>query len=121
MNKKYKKYINYIARDIQVPYLKSLEPYGLKQDGIDLVLSKVFNQPVNYKNYLSCHRVFDIDNNELYLEDDDGYWDKREYDAQGNLIYYEDDDGYWDKREYDDQGNLIYYEDSNGRIIDNRI
>jgi hypothetical protein len=44
MNYKYKKYIEYIVNDIDPPYLKSLEPYGLKQDEMELVLSKIFNQ-----------------------------------------------------------------------------
>jgi hypothetical protein len=41
-------------------------------------------------------------------------------DKNGREIYYEDSDGYWAKREYDSNGNLIYYENSDGTIIDNR-
>jgi hypothetical protein len=41
-------------------------------------------------------------------------------DNNGNEIYYENSDGYWKKREYDDKGNRIYYENSDGLIIDNR-
>ena len=90
MNNKYKKYIDYIANDIQVPYLKSLEPYGLKQEEIDLVLSKVFNQPVKFV----VNRVFNKDNNELYYERSDGYWIKSIFDEQGNEINFYDSDGY---------------------------
>ena len=39
---------------------------------------------------------------------------------EGEEIYYEDSDGYWWKREYDLSGSEIYYEDSGGIIIDNR-
>ena len=89
MNNKYKKYIEYIVNDIQVPYFKSLEQYGLKQEEMDLVLSKVFNQPVKFV----VNRVFDKDNNELYYERSDGYWEKYEYDTKGNKIYSENGDG----------------------------
>ena len=59
MKDKYKKYIEYIARDIELPYIKYLEPYGLKQDEMDLVLSKVFNQPVTIKG----RDVYNTNNN----------------------------------------------------------
>ncbi|MBC8147222.1 MAG: hypothetical protein H8E98_04480 [Bacteroidetes bacterium] len=42
------------------------------------------------------------------------------YDKNGNQIYFENSDGYWEKREYDSNGNKIYYENSNGSIIDSR-
>ena len=117
MNKKYQKYIDYIAKDIQVPYLKSLEPYGLKQEEIDLVLGIVFNQPVHYIEPMSG--VYNKDKSVIYSEASNGYWIKYEYDDNGNLIYKEDADGYWTKKEYDDQGNEIYYEDSGGILNDN--
>jgi len=95
MNKKYIKYIEYIVNDIEIPYLKSIEQYGLKQDEIELVLSKVFNQPVSIKG-------------------------KIVYDTKGNKIYSENRYGDWYKYEYDSNGNIIYYENSNGYIIDKR-
>ena len=107
MNVKYKKYIEYIARDIELPYIKSLEPYGLKQDDYHLVLSKVFNQPVLVRN------------NHVY-EDSEGDWNNRVYDNNNNEIYREYSDGVWIKREYDTNGSLIYVETSNGVIRDNR-
>lgn len=116
MNNKYKKYIEYIVKDIEPPYIKSLEQYGLKQDEMDLVLSKVFNQPVKFV----VNRVFDKDNNEIYYERSDCYWIKYEYNENGNLTYVKDSEGYWSKREYDDNKNEIYYEDSGGIINDNR-
>ena len=41
-------------------------------------------------------------------------------DKNGKEIYWEDSDRYWTKREYDSQGNQIYFEDSGGLIIDYR-
>ena len=57
---------------------------------------------------------------EIYRENSDGFWYKRERDDKGYQIYFENSDGYWCKREYDDEGNLIYWEDSYGLIIDKR-
>ena len=137
MNKKYERYISYIVSDIELPYIKSIEQYGLKQEEYELVLSKVFNQPVSIKD----NNVHNSNGNLIYYEGSDGYWAKREYDDNGKLIYYENSDGYWIKREYDandnriyyetsdgtwykkeyDQyGKLIYYENSDGDIVDNR-
>ncbi len=38
----------------------------------------------------------------------------------GKEIYREDSNVSWRKRQYDDNGNLIYWENSYGRIIDKR-
>lgn len=57
---------------------------------------------------------------EIYWENSDGRWHKREYDSNGNQIYYENSYGGWIKCEYDSDGNRIYLEDSNGKILDNR-
>ena len=51
---------------------------------------------------------------EIYYENSDGYWWKKEYDSNNNRIYYEDSYGLWCKKEYDSAGNEIYCEDSNG-------
>ena len=68
MNKKYIKYINYIINDIELPYLKCLEQYGLKQDEMNMVLSKVYNQPVTIKgNY-----VYDTNDKIIYYENSNG-------------------------------------------------
>ena len=116
MNKKYIKYINYIVNDIELPYLKYLEQYGLKDNEYSLVLSKVFNQPVTIKS----NRVYDTNGKEIYYEDSNGYWYKKEYDDNGNVFYYENSDGEWGKYEYDTNNNEIYHENSNGEIKDNR-
>jgi hypothetical protein len=65
-------------------------------------------------------REYDSNNNEIYYEDSYDYWVKREYDSNNNKIYYENPDGFWEKREFDKNNNEIYYEDSNGYIIDKR-
>jgi hypothetical protein len=38
----------------------------------------------------------------------------------GNEIYYENSNGAWIKKEFDLNGNRIYYEDSDGIVDDNR-
>ena len=90
--------------------------YGLKPDEYELILSKLFNQPVSVKN----SHVYNENGKLIYYEDSDGEWEKWEYDINGKLIYYESSNGYWYKEEFDSNGNRIYFEDSNGRIEDNR-
>ena len=138
MNKKYIKYINYIVNDIEAPYFKNMrDQYGLSPNEIELVLSKVYKQPVTIKG----DYVYDSNGNVIYREDSNGYWSEREYhtngnilyyegggdswykrefDINGNRIYYENSNGYWEKREYNSNGNQIYYETSDGEIIDKR-
>ena len=59
-------------------------------------------------------REYDSNGNEIYFEASNRYWEKREYDSNGNEIYFEDSYGFWYKREYDSNGNIIYYENSTG-------
>jgi hypothetical protein len=67
-----------------------------------------------------CKREYNNEGHEIYSKESNRRWVKREYDDQGNTIYYENSDGFWEKREYDDPGNTIYYENSLRYIIDNR-
>ena len=138
MNKKYQKYIEYIVNDIKPPYFKNMEDsYGLRTNEYPLVLSKLFKGSVSIKGnrvYDSngneiyrensdgswIKKEYDTNGNKIYFEDSDGYWIKSEYDSNGNLIYSENSDGYWNKKEYDNNGKLIYYENSDGDIVDNR-
>ena len=138
MNKKYERYINYIVNELEPPYFINMrEMYGLKQDEYELVLSKVYDQPVTIKgnwvydsngnqlysensNGTWYKKEYDNQGNNIYLENSNGNWIKYEYDTNGNLIYFENSNGVWKKYEYDEQGNRIYYEDSNGFIEDNR-
>ena len=117
MNNKYERYIEYIVNDIQAPYFNNMkEMYGLKDDEYEMVLSKVFKQPVTIR----CRSVYDEQGNRIYYEDSYGFWEKSEYNDQGKIIYYETSNGYWAKYEYDDQGNIIYYESNDGVFINNR-
>jgi hypothetical protein len=65
-------------------------------------------------------REYDKNNNEIYWETSNGYWIKREYDKNNNEIYWETSNGYWIKREYDKNNNEIYIENSKGYIIHKR-
>lgn len=117
MNTKYEKYIEYIVNDIEPPYYKNMrDQYGLSPDEYELVLSRVYNQPVTIKG----DYVYNEQDNIIYYEDSDGFWHKKEYNTQGNLIYQENSNGLWEKFEYDANGNEIYYDDSDGDIRDNR-
>ena len=90
MNKKYERYIEYIVNDIQPPYFFNMkEMYGVSEKEYPLVLSKVFNQPIEILDIT----VYDTNDKIIYNESSNGYWVKVEYDANGNTIYYEDSDG----------------------------
>jgi len=117
MNKKYERYINFIVDNIEAPYYENMrDAYGLKKEEYELVLSKVFNEPVG----ILGSAVFNTNGNIVYSENRIGYWYKREYDNNGNKSYYENSNGQWSKWEYDNNGNEIYYEDGDGLIRDNR-
>jgi len=142
MNTKYQRYIDFIVNDIQAPYFENMkEMYGLKDDEYEMVLSKIFKQPVSIVGRGDYHNrnVYDKKGRKIYFENTDGGWYKKEYDEQGYQIYHEDNYGNWERREYngnefylenhrgywqrsiyDDLGNEIYYEDSDGGFEDNR-
>jgi len=65
-------------------------------------------------------REYNANDKEIYYEISDGFLEKYEYDANGNIIRYENSNGYWNKREYDANGKQIYSENSNGVIKDKR-
>ncbi len=120
MNKKYERYINFIANDIEAPYFINMKQmYGLRPDEYELVLDKVYNQTVTTDGRWEKF-VYDTNDNEIYWEDSNSNWVKQEYDDQGKIIYWEDNTGFWYKYEYDDYGNENYYENSDGEIEDNR-
>ena len=125
MNKKYERYIDYIVNDLEIPYFFNMkEMYGLRPDEYEMILSKVFNQPVTIIVTIIdnrvYNRVYNKEGNVIYSETSDGDWRKYEYDSNDNEIYYENSDGFWVKSEYDANDNGIYYEDSNGEIEDYR-
>lgn len=104
------KYINGIVNIIRPPYYNFLKVNEIPRELWREILSNIFNTKVSY----SDNMIFDENNNVIYYENSDGYWEKSEYDENNNLIYLEDSDGYWFKREYDENNNEIYYENSYG-------
>ena len=96
MNEKYERYINYIVNDIEPPYFKNMRDlYGLSEDEYEMVLYKVYNQPISIvdSSYTLGNIVFNKDGNEIYFEDSNGYWEKYEYNTNGDRIYYENSNG----------------------------
>jgi len=65
-------------------------------------------------------REYDSNDNQIYFGNSKGFWCKSEFDANGHEIYFENSDGYWWKSERDSNGNEIYCKYSNGVIVDNR-
>jgi len=45
----------------------------------------------------------------------------RLYDNRGNLLYIEDENGYWEKRKYDGYNNIIQYEEGRDNELWNNI
>ena len=64
--------------------------------------------------------INDHNGNEIYSENSDGFWIRRERDENDNQTFAENSDGFWCKREFDSNGNEIYYEDSKGVLYDKR-
>ncbi len=103
MNKKYEKYIDYIVNDIEAPYFINMKDmYGLSEKEYEMVLSKVFNQPITLDNNIVNHRCLNV------------------YNEYGNKIYHENSDGMWRKWEFNLNGKVSYYIDSHGYVTDNR-
>tara|TARA_Y100000389_G_scaffold178413_1_gene191593 strand:+ start:256 stop:612 length:357 start_codon:yes stop_codon:yes gene_type:complete len=118
MNKKYERYINFVVDDLQPPYYENMRDiYGLRPDEYELVLSKVFNEPIKIINDDTVVKKGGIT---LYREKVNGFWVKKEYNADNQITYREYYDGYWERWEYDVNGNKIYYENEEGDIEDNR-
>jgi len=80
---------------------------------------KTIAQFLNVKTF--PFQINDEKGNNIYYENDDGYWIRSEYDSNGKQIYSIDSDGYWSKTEYNSNGNLIYSEDNDGIEFDNRL
>ena len=110
MNIKHQKYIDYIASNIELPYLKSLKPYGLKQDEMNMVLSKLFNESVIYIKQTGG--VYNKNRCNIYREMSDGSWERRIYNKNNKQTYYEDSYGNCCRREYDGEGCLTIWEDN---------
>ena len=104
MKDKYKKYIEYIVNDIELPYIKYLNHYGLKQEEINLVLSTIFNQPVR----LFGNSIIGEQEKIIYSESIKGYWEIKEHSKEGHLILWKN--SYGTIRKWDNEGNLLYEE-----------
>ncbi len=62
-------------------------------------------------------RDYDEFGRQIYWETNSGGWAKHKFDDAGNEIYYENSDGFWSKSEYSKNGFRTYYEDSNGKVV----
>jgi len=112
------KYINKLSGILKPPYFYNLIVTETPENLWSRILSKVFNQEVTHYIWVNNdNNIFNSNNNLIYKEDYDGYWEKYEYDSNNNQIYNENSDGDWYKREYDSNNNQIYYEDNNGYWI----
>ena len=96
------------------PFFKNMKDYGfavqLSDDEYRYIFKKIFGETARRRG----NKLFNKNNDELYFEKSDGFWEKTEYDDNGNEIYHENYNGFWEKWEYDERGNKIYHEDSTG-------
>jgi hypothetical protein len=111
----YKFYILGLNNEERVYVLKNLYSFTIKIYGENNIYDTRGNQ-LYYENNNGdwTKREYDSDGNEIYFEKSDGYWSKYEYDLDRNVIYFENSDGNWYKKEYDSDGNEIYFEKSDG-------
>jgi hypothetical protein len=84
MNSKYKKYIEYIAKDIKPPYIHNMvNQYNLNEDEVINVLSIIYDTPVHLKDYW----IRDNDGKKLYHEsNNEEFWIRIERDKKGKII-----------------------------------
>ena len=143
MNEKYQRYINYITDDLEPPYSKNMDDYGLSDDEKKLILSKIYGKEINIRvtdgkyltiEILDClgNRLYwesptiwyknkiDCKGNTTYQENNTGWWCKNEFNENGRAIYSENSDGFWVKRQFNDNNKMVYAEYSNGDITDRR-
>jgi hypothetical protein len=106
------KIINFMRNDF--PFFKNMKDYGfndtLSDDEYRYIFKKIFGETARRRG----NKLFNKNNDELYFEKSDGFWEKTEYDENGKLIYFEDSEGFWEKTEYNENGNKIYRENSRG-------
>ena len=105
--------LDIISDHVQLPYFKSME--GLTIDDKDdqlYIMKKILGDDIYIRE--GYREIWDEYGNEIYIEDYDGFWLRREYNDNGNKIYEEDSDG--NKWEYNDKGKTIYYESYDGWV-----
>ena len=102
--------IEFFKENPKPPYFKILNHFDLSEDELINVLSEMYGEPVKIEG----ESIYDEDGNEIYFEDSDSYWEKREYDDNGNITYLENSNGNWSKAKFNENGNLIYLRRSDG-------
>ena len=106
-----------VAKITQKPYFKDLSELGFhNKKSHEQILSIVFNKPVYITD--NWNEVLDKkDNNPLYYETPDGYWELYRWDRD-NIIYKEYPNGDYFKKVYDNKGNLLQHvELENGSLF----
>ena len=99
---KHYRILDKISDHVQLPYFDSM---------VGLTIYDVDDQLYIMKKILG---------NDIYIRGNVIY-DHRVNNENGNEIYFENSNGFWEKREYNDNGKImLYYEDSHGNIRDNR-
>ena len=58
--------------------------------------------------------IKDKNDNKIYWEFSDGFWEKTTFNKHGIEIYWENSNGFWQKYEFDENGNKTYMENSDG-------
>ena len=106
--------IDYLKQEDPPYYFRVLRHFDLSYGEIDYILSGVFGEPVTSSvgRFNRTFRIYNKKDYEIYYEDSDGVWYRKEYDENGNLIYSINHMGVSIKRKYDDRGNLIYEEEN---------
>jgi hypothetical protein len=113
------KILDKISDHVHLPYFKSMEDFAIDEKDDQLyIMRKIYGNDIIFEygvDVLSYIQILENDKgNEVYVEYDDGYWEKYEYNDKGNIIYFDNSSEYFSRFEYDDQGNKIYYENSDG-------
>ncbi len=111
---------NKILSLLEKPYFRNLNSIGIYNKQWEEILTKVFDQPIKFRVAIYGMEILNDNHKEIYFEDSNGYWVKREFDDNDNQVYYEDSYGSWVIKEYDEYGYLIFYDTSEGIIRDNR-
>lgn len=114
------RYYDKLSKVIRPPYFLDLISLGVSDDEWDMVLSKVFKQPVRVSTFylgndLNGGIVIDRKTNILYHEGE-GEYIIREFDKNNNVTYILTDDGrgkqYWEKTKYNNDGEVVHQETS---------
>jgi hypothetical protein len=107
-----------VSKVLEPPYFHNMkEQFGITEykDKVE-ILSYLFNDNISVHG----KTIENSNGDEIYNEENNGYWRLWNYNEDGNVIYSEDRSGSWSKSIYDENGKEISYEESNGYIwVDN--